>query len=148
MASRKRATWLLALLFGGAAACGKFLELPTAPIDPDPPNPAATLSAVQGTIFTPTCAVVGCHHSLGAASSAELELTAGNAYGNLVGRPSTQIPTLLRVAPGAPADSYLIRKITGTQPFTGERMPMNAPPLTEEQIQLIRDWIRRGAPND
>lgn len=129
-------------------SCGRFLELPTDPGDGDPIDPAATLSAVQQSIFTPTCAAAGCHDALGAPLSAGLELSSGRAHANLVGRRSTEIPTLLRVAPGLPEESYLMRKITGTQPMAGERMPLSGGPLTEAQIRLIRDWIRRGAPDD
>lgn len=146
--ARRTHIGLALLIIAVSVSCGRFLELPTAPPDPDPIDPSATLTAVQQSVFTPTCAVAGCHDVFGASSSAELELTAGRAYENLVGRPSTQIPTLLRVASGDPAQSYLMRKITGTQPLSGERMPFSGQPLSDQQIQLIRDWIRRGAPND
>jgi hypothetical protein len=57
------------------------------------------------------------------------------------------MPQVLRIAPGDPAASYLYRKITGAG-ITGERMPLGLPPLTDAQQRLVRDWIRRGAPND
>jgi len=38
-------------------------------------------------------------------------------------------------------------KITGAG-ITGDRMPQGGPYLTDAQIKLVRDWIRRGAPND
>jgi hypothetical protein len=146
MAYRQQSLLLIAVVV--LTGCGRFAELPTAPTDPSIPDPSATLARLQTTIFTPTCAVGGCHDSLGAPFSAGLELTPGRAHQNLVGQPSTQIATLSRVAPGSPAESYLIRKLTGTQPMIGERMPLNASPLTESQILLISDWIRRGAPDD
>ena len=148
MRSPVRALLSLALTAGMSLSCGRFLELPTDPGGGDPVDPSATLSVVQQTIFTPTCASVGCHDALGAPISAGLELTAGRAHANLVGRPSTGIPTMLRVAPGSPEESYLMRKITGTQPIAGARMPLIGAPLTDAQIRLIRDWIRRGAPDD
>ena len=52
-----------------------------------------------------------------------------------------------RVAPGDYANSYLYRKITGVN-ITGDRMPSGGPYLNDEQIRLVREWIRRGAPND
>jgi hypothetical protein len=64
-----------------------------------------------------------------------------------VGVPSVEMPGLARVTPGDPANSYLYRKITGAG-ITGDRMPQNLTPLTDAQIKLVRDWIRRGAPND
>ena len=32
--------------------------------------------------------------------------------------------------------------------ITGDRMPQGGPYLTDAQTKLVRDWIRRGAPND
>ena len=134
---------LIVLLF--LTACG---ELST-PTDPgsggEPIDPTATFTRVQNEVFTPTCAVVGCHHPVGQQSG--LILTAGNAYGNVVGVTSVENPALKRIAPGDPASSYLYRKITGSG-ITGDRMPQAGPPLSDAQLKLIRDWIRRGAPND
>ena len=50
-------------------------------------------------------------------------------------------------APNDPANSYLYRKIAGAG-ITGDRMPQGGPYLTDAQTKLVRDWIRRGAPND
>ena len=74
-------------------------------------------------------------------------LSPGRAYAMSVGVPSVETPQLARVTPGDPANSYLYRKITGAG-ITGDRMPQNLTPLTDAQIKLVRDWIRRGAPND
>lgn len=74
-------------------------------------------------------------------------LISGRGYASTVNVPSVEMPQLMRVAPGDPASSYLYRKITGSG-ITGERMPLQQPPLSDAQIKLIRDWIRRGAPND
>ena len=74
-------------------------------------------------------------------------LTAGVAYMNTVNHPSVEMPQLNRVTPADPANSYLYRKITGSG-ITGDRMPQGQSPLTDAQIKLVRDWIRRGAPND
>lgn len=126
-------------------ACGE-LKTPTEPDDGgDPIDPNATFTRVQNEIFTPTCASVGCHDPLG--RSSELVLSAGRAYANTVNVPSVEVPSLDRVEPNDPTNSYLYRKITGAG-ITGERMPQSRPPLSEAQIDLVRDWIRRGAPND
>src|SRR5206468_3771754 len=100
---------------------------------------------VQNEIFTPTCAVLGCHDPLGRQEN--MILSSGRAYTNAVGVASNQMPSLMRVAPGDPANSYLYRKITGVG-ISGDRMPQAGPPLPDAQIKLVRDWIRRGAPND
>lgn len=74
-------------------------------------------------------------------------LTNDRAYAQIVGVDSKQMPSLKRVAPGDATNSYLYRKITGVG-ITGDRMPQGGPYLSDEQIALVRDWIRRGAPND
>ncbi|MBV8520057.1 MAG: hypothetical protein JO197_21875 [Acidobacteria bacterium] len=133
---------LVAVLLAG---CGE-LATPTSPdAQEPPPNPAATFTRVQNEIFTPTCASIGCHDRIGQQEG--MILTADRSYDLIVGHASTEIPSLLRVAPGDPANSYLYRKITGSG-ITGDRMPQSLPPLSDAQIQLVRDWIRRGAPRD
>jgi hypothetical protein len=127
-------------------ACGKLKE-PTAPLlgGGDPIDPTATFTRVQNEIFTPTCAMIGCHDRIGQQS--QQILVAGQAYAQTVNHPSVEMPQLMRVTPLDPANSYLYRKITGAG-ITGDRMPQTLSPLTDAQIKLVRDWIRRGAPND
>jgi hypothetical protein len=137
---------LILALFFFLTACGK-LETPT---DPglgggDPIDPTATFTRVQNEIFTPTCATIACHHPIGQQS--QMILTPGQAYANTVNVASVEMPSLRRVAPNDPAGSYLYRKITGAG-ITGDRMPQSLPALSDAQISLVRNWIRRGAPND
>jgi hypothetical protein len=134
---------LVALLL---TACGN-LETITGPdgVGGDPIDPTATFTRVQNEIFTPTCASIGCHDPIGQQS--QMVLTAGRAYANTVNVTSVEMPSLMRVKPGDPSNSYLYRKITGAG-ITGDRMPQSLPPLSDAQIRLVRDWIRRGAPND
>jgi hypothetical protein len=127
-------------------ACGKLAELPTDPgLGGEPIDPTATFTRVQNEIFTPSCAALGCHDTLGQQS--QQILTPGRAYGQIVNHPSIEMPQLMRIAPGDPANSYLYRKILGAG-VTGDRMPQGGPFLNDRQIRLMRDWIRRGAPND
>jgi hypothetical protein len=128
------------------ASCGK-LELPTTPDlgGGEPIDPTATFTRVQTEVFTPTCAQLGCHDTLGQQS--QMILTPQRAYAQIVGVASVELPSLQRVRPNDPVGSYLYRKITGAG-ITGDRMPQASPPLPDAQIKLVRDWIRRGAPND
>jgi hypothetical protein len=74
----------------------------------------------------------------------------GAAYKTWVGVPSVESP-MLRVKPGAPDQSYVVRKLEGTHLAAGGagvRMPMDGDPLTAAQIRSIRDWIASGAPNN
>jgi hypothetical protein len=138
---RARLIPLLTLL----AACGE-LKSPTDPgTGPEPIDPTATFTRVQNEVFTPSCALIGCHDTIGQQS--QMVLTPGRAYTNTVNVTSVEMPSLRRVQPNDPTSSYLYRKITGAG-ITGERMPLQLPPLPDDKIRLVRDWIRRGAPND
>ena len=59
--------------------------------------------------------------------------------------PSHQVSdgTLL-VNPGYPDESYLVEKLLEA-PRAGRRMPRDMPPLSEEEIEIIRHWVRSGA---
>lgn len=141
---RRLAIFIVLLL--SIFSCGKLAELPTDPgTGGDPIDPTATFTRVQTEIFTPTCASLACHSSF--LHQSDQNLTAGVAYAQTVNHPSVEMPSLMRVLPNDPANSYLYRKITGAG-ITGDRMPQSLPPLTDAQIKLVRDWIRRGAPND
>lgn len=49
------------------------------------------------------------------------------------------------VIPRNAAGSPLIDKISNDDPRVGDRMPLNEEPVSEEEIQIIRDWINQGA---
>ncbi|MFY0663256.1 MAG: c-type cytochrome [Natronospirillum sp.] len=101
---------------------------------------ASDFDDLQNNLFTPTCS--GCHGATGAAG---LSLTAANAYANLVNVASRTNGGIMRVAPGDPDNSMLIKKVEG-QAGVGSRMPLGRGPLPDETIQQLRDWIAAGAP--
>lgn len=77
----------------------------------------------------------------------EMALIADAAYPSLL-RQSSQIESLKIVQPGSPGQSYLMLKLEGTHlevEGQGARMPLAAPPLSQDQLKLIRDWIEQGA---
>jgi hypothetical protein len=49
------------------------------------------------------------------------------------------------IVPGDPGASLLYKRVTGAIP---PRMPLDNPPLSAEQIELIRKWIDAGAKDD
>jgi hypothetical protein len=74
----------------------------------------ATLDEIQDGVFTPTCATANCH--TGANPSGGLDLTdADTSHTALFNVASNGDPTILRVAPGLPNDSYLVQKLEGTR---------------------------------
>lgn len=130
-----------------ATACGKLTELPTSPTDTGggpPVDPSATFTRVKTEVL-PTCQAAGCHGAI--APQENLILANDRAYAQIVNVTSTEVASLKRVAPGDATNSYLYRKITGVG-ITGDRMPQGGPYLSDAQMALVRDWIRRGAPND
>ncbi len=62
----------------------------------------------------------------------------------LVGVPSTEVPSLLRVKPGDPDNSYIIQKLEG-HAAVGGQMPLGGPYLSTATIAFIRQWITDGA---
>ncbi len=94
--------------------------------------PSATLTQIQNDIFTPSC--VGCHG--GGSPTAGLDLDAGQAYGSLVNVPASTEPGT-RVIPSNPDNSVLVTFLEG-----GHRS------RPQSEIDLIRDWVTSGAPNN
>lgn len=100
------------------------------------------LAAIQANVFTPYC--TGCHAGAGAPQG--LRLDPGNSYGSLVGVPSSEVTSLLRVEPGNPVRSYLVQKLEG-RAAVGSRMPLGQSALPASTIAVIRQWIMDGAAN-
>jgi mono/diheme cytochrome c family protein len=97
-------------------------------------------------LFNNYCVV--CHQGAGQAG---LALEPNVSYSKLVGVPSTQSATELRVKAGAPDQSYLLAKLNGTQAQaggSGAQMPYGSVPLSQSQISLVQQWIAAGAPNN
>lgn len=100
---------------------------------------------IQDQVFTPICSV--CHQGAGAPEG--MQLSAGQAYAMIVGVPSQEVPTLDRILPDNPDESYLVQKIMGTA-AVGAQMPdgcpITQPCLDAATIDLIRQWVSEGAP--
>jgi cytochrome c peroxidase len=132
-----------------AAGCDESLESVAGPT----PNLTPTFASIQRDIFQasdssgrPSC--TSCHNPNGGAFRAVgLDLST-EGYASLVGVASRQRPNVLRVAPGDPANSYLIQKIEAQADIVGVRMPQRGPFLTDGQIAIIERWIELGAKND
>lgn len=103
----------------------------------------ATLDEIQAAVFTPSCA--GCHDGSGGALPGAMNLSNADAsFADLVGVASSQVPSLARVAPGDPDNSYLVQKLEGTA-AVGNQMPAGGPALDQALIDDIRQWITAGA---
>ena len=115
------------------------------PTEPAPTNsaPMAKLSDIQIKVFNSTCALSGCHGSTN--TQANLLLTEGNAFSNLVNVQSQLYPQFNRVQPGNSSNSLLIKILRGE---VSPRMPFNGTPLSGAVIDSIAKWIDNGALNN
>ncbi len=112
---------------------------PTATVVPTvtPVGARVSFAAVQQ-LLTGNCA--GCHPP-----NQGMNLTSGQVYANIVNVKSHEVPSLMRVKPGDPANSYLYQKVTQPRPMVGVRMPKDGQPLTVDEITTLRVWIEQGA---
>lgn len=137
---------MIGVLLGTAGCSGNGDGLdengePLPPPTETPPQPTSTFEQIQDTIFTPIC--TACH--AGASAPQGLRLDEGNSYAMLVGVASAEVPSLQRVTAGNAENSYLVHKIEG-RAAVGGRMPLGGPPLSQANIDLIKQWIADGAP--
>jgi hypothetical protein len=135
-------------LLTACAGNGDGLDANGQPLVPGgsaPPPLSADFESIQENIFTPICSV--CH--AGASAPEGLRLDAADSYNLLVGVPSTEVPSLDRVKPGDPTDSYIIQKLQG-HAAVGAQMPDGCPTtqpcLSATTIGFIQQWITNGAP--
>ena len=102
-----------------------------------------TLASIQANVFSPSCAIPGCHG--GGSVQFGLRLDPGFSATNLINVASPRDANLIRVVPGNPNASFIIQKLEGTQTL-GDRMPQFGPYLSQQTIDVIRQWIQLGAP--
>lgn len=76
-----------------------------------------------------------------------MNLSQGQAYGNIVNVASRQRSSLFRIKPFDVIASYLIHKIQGSD-IDGARMPLNRTPLSAETIAKFENWVNEGAENN
>jgi len=116
------------------------------PTDPGSNNtqvPLSNLSDIQAKVFSQTCALSGCHGPTN--NQANLLLTEGNSYSNLVNVQSFLFPQFKRVVPDSSSKSLLIKILKGE---VSPRMPLDRTPLSTEVIDSISKWINNGALNN
>jgi hypothetical protein len=97
-------------------------------------------------VYNDNC--TGCH--FGTTPAGGLNLTAGVSHSQTVGVASGQLPTMDRVEPSDPSNSYLWHKINDTHAGVGgfgTEMPPGGS-LSVAELQVIEDWINAGATDD
>lgn len=109
-----------------------------------PATPAVSFATQVAPVLLARCG--GCHGTRGG-----LTLTpAATAYASLVGIASNADASMLRVAPGEPEKSLVFLSITDDERSAVGRMPTRQPlsAIDPAAVELIREWITQGAPNN
>lgn len=88
-------------------------------------------------IWETKCDGPGCHGPDG--SGGGLDLLSPGLEDRITLAPSLQCDTLL-ADPSDPQGSELYRKVAAV-PMCGSRMPLGLPPLSDDEVACIRDWI-------
>jgi hypothetical protein len=135
--------------------CGDY----TAPASFDALAPAVSFSRDVVPIFTQSCAFSTCHGAtVGPANGVFLGRgDPARVHAAIVGAKGDELPTMPFVTPGDPRQSYLMRKMDGSQcaldtQCTGGScqgsMPKSDVPLELATRDVVRRWIAQGAKND
>ena len=123
----------------------------------EPVNNVSSFSLMQDKIFTPSCAISGCHASNNDATFRQhsLILEKSVAYQNLVGvTPVNELSKTdghLRVKAFKSLESLLFHKLNWNVAHHGGKqyglpMPLGSNALSVGQIEFVRRWIEAGAP--
>lgn len=124
----------------------------------DATAPAVSFSRDVMPVFGQSCAFSTCHGStVGPANGVFLGRDAPKVHAAIVNVRGSELPTMPFVAPGNPRESYLMRKMDGSQcaldaQCTGgscqDSMPKNTDVLDVTTRDIVRRWIAQGAKND
>jgi hypothetical protein len=121
-----------------------------------PTSPTVTFSADVMPIVLRSCAFASCHGSeSGPTGGMYLGADEEATYENIVNVPSNDVPTMMRVKPGDPANSFLQHKIDGDactvaacSATCAELMPQGQDLMAVNDRLTVRAWIAQGAPSD
>jgi hypothetical protein len=138
-----------------APACSDYLP----PASFDAQGTKVSFSTDVMPIFQGSCAFSSCHGLEASNNGVFLGDSQGPAavVANLVGRRADTLQTMDYVKPGDPHESFLMRKIDGSQcvldaqctdKTCGQSMPRDEDVMPIETRDTIRRWIAQGAQNN
>lgn len=116
-----------------------------------PITPPGFYAANIQPIFNSYC--TSCH--VGSSPPQGLSLAGGVSYSQIVNVAATELPSMLRITPSSPGNSYLLHKINGTQatlpgafvpPGPGGQMPLFGCCVSAGEVTTLTNWINTGAP--
>jgi len=129
------------------------LTLSVAAVGCGPAEPPG-FQQISQTILSPSCATSACHARPDRLAGAGLVLETDVAWANMVDKPvqsgawPIKLARLMRVAPGDPDASALMLTLRPTAELSEDLHMPPIRPLPDDQVEAIRSWIERGAPND
>ena len=139
---------------GNGDSCSDY----SPPASFDAAQPAVSFAKDVMPIFGQSCAFSTCHGStVGNANGVFLGKDAPRVYAAIVGPKGDEHPTMPFVTAGNPRESYLMRKLDGSQCALDARCSggscQGSMPKNEESLDLatrdkVRRWIAQGAKND
>ena len=154
----------LVALAGAAGGCPAATPVGPACNDYAPPagfdalSPAVSFSKDVLPIFARSCGFSTCHGSTtGPANGVFLGRDGPRVYSAIVGTKGDELPALAFITPGNPRESYLMRKMDGSQCALDAQcsgatcqssMPKGEGPLEVGTRDIVRRWIAQGAKND
>ena len=103
----------------------------------------STFGEIQKQVFDAGCNTSGCH--AGNSPAANLNLTPGNSFNQLVEVGSVLVPAQKRVDRNNSSESVLVRILNGD---VSPRMPLGGTALSSATIDSIAKWIDEGAQNN
>lgn len=127
-----------------ATGCADF-EAPKVVMPPDVLVANPSFENNIQPIFSARCATSSCHNY--ATHQVGLILEPGVAYDRIVNVRANRRSGWKRIVPSKPDSSFLIQVLladTAAHPEIS-RMPLGRPPLTDNQINTIINWVAQGA---
>lgn len=140
----RRGYFVVALCAAVVGACADF-EAPEVVMPPDVLVATPSFENSIQPIFAARCATSSCHNY--ATHQAGLILEPGVAYDRIVNVIATRRSGWKRIVPSKPDSSFLIQVLLADTTKHPEisRMPLGRPPLTDNQINTIINWVVLGA---
>ena len=105
-----------------------------------------SIAGLHKQIFAVRCANPLCHDGSFEPDFRTIQSTYNNLVYHQVIKNTINNDFTYRVLPYDPGNSWLIERLTTTDPVLGQ-MPLYADPLSEKQLGHIRDWINAGCPD-
>ncbi len=125
------------------------------PVVPAYVAPDSSYGLIYNKIFTPSCALAGCHANESHDEHAHaVTLEGSSTYTNIINGKTKNIQAaaanLLIIMPGDTSRSFLYQKLIYNRSVHkyGAPMPSGGLTISDKKIEFVKQWIQAGAPLD